>query len=144
MVDRELVREWIENVRDRKYTETRGVLPVKAKHGVVDGCWFRFCQYAARNTDMSYAEVRREWDRGDFVDGDDMLEELKELSYWCKDGRMLTNVRVAEEQGGIRDLVRDYGIDTVAEASYNGVHYIRDAEDIEAEGGEQVNSTTWD
>lgn len=141
------VKNFLEHEEDFNYDDDRGCIPVNVDRAIDFDLYYAWCQFVTGHLDgvdwdfvhngehsNTFESIVRDYIRAN----DDILERFKEISYWCQDGIILFNVKAADEQGGIQNLVDKYGKREVAELSYQGSQYVDKGEDDGSDSGEDI------
>lgn len=139
------VNAWLDHVEERNWKDEQGSVPVDYEDGLkvsarVD--WFNFLNKRLEEDlyelldpdeerDELYSIFNEYWHNSQ-----DVRETFKELSYWCHEGSILINVKAAEDQGGLEELLDEYGKQALAKAAYNGRQYVKQ-EDFTVEEDEE-------
>lgn len=131
------VKNFLEFYEDFNYDEDRGTLTAEVDRTLDFDLYYDWCCFVSRKIDgvdwdfvyngehsSEFEEIVRDYIRSN----EDILERFKEITYWCQDGIILFNVKAADEQGGIQQLIDEHGKRKIAEAAYNGDQYIEQAD----------------
>lgn len=129
------VNSFVDKYEEFNYSEDRGCIPVNVNRDIDFDLYYSWCTFVSNHLDGvdwdfvhngEYSDEFRAIVRDYISSNEEILERLKEISYWCKDGIILFNVKAAEEQGGIDELLEKYEMREIAEASYSGHQYLNE------------------
>lgn len=123
------VEKLLSNREDSLTNGDKGCESAEVGRDLEDVLWRRWCSFINGKCDDvdwdflyngHWSDDLREVVVGYYDDSDEIQERWKDLTYWCKDGRILINVAEAEEEGGIEKLLEERGISELSREQYGG------------------------